>query len=305
MGIGAVLAGLVGGFSTIVYPDNMGLLRTTRVGSRFGTAAAGVLLIVLGACVKFDMLLVLVPLPVVSAVATLLFGVVFMHGVHMLASVQWDDRKLMVAGLAMLIGLGGLFIAPDVMQTMPVVVRLLVQQPVISGGLPRWWCSTRCCAPSRRRRRRSTCRRRRSPSSTSSIKQIDVRKDDGQRQENPNRCRTEERAGTEGKEHFGCSLDQGGGQRDTRRRRARELQPGRGPEDGFPGVPGQLERDFREQGQGEEEAEAETVKRRRVPNWNALQLSWFRAFLGGGPASTPDQVRGRLGPERALVSAEP
>ncbi|HLH92712.1 MAG TPA: solute carrier family 23 protein [Xanthobacteraceae bacterium] len=135
MGIGAVLAGLVGGFSTIVYPDNMGLLRTTRVGSRFGTAAAGVLLIVLGACVKFDMLLVLVPLPVVSAVATLLFGVVFMHGVHMLASVQWDDRKLMAAGLAMLIGLGGLFIAPDVMGTMPVVVRLLVQQPVISGGV--------------------------------------------------------------------------------------------------------------------------------------------------------------------------
>jgi xanthine/uracil permease len=58
-----------------------------------------------------------------------------MHGVHMLSSVQWDDRKLMVAGLAMLIGLGGLFIAPDVMATMPVVVRLLVQQPVISGGL--------------------------------------------------------------------------------------------------------------------------------------------------------------------------
>lgn len=135
MGIGAVLAGLVGGFSTIVYPDNMGMLRTTRVGSRFGTAAAGALLIVLGACVKFDMLLVVVPLPVVSAAATLLFGVVFMHGVHMLATVQWDDRKLMVAGLAMLIGLGGLFISPDVMQTMPVIVRLLVQQPVISGGL--------------------------------------------------------------------------------------------------------------------------------------------------------------------------
>jgi xanthine/uracil permease len=81
------------------------------------------------------MLLVVVPLPVVSAAATLLFGVVFMHGVHMLSAVQWDDRKLMTAGLSVLIGLGGLFIAPDVMQTMPVIVRLLVQQPVISGGL--------------------------------------------------------------------------------------------------------------------------------------------------------------------------
>jgi xanthine/uracil permease len=135
MGIGAVLAGLVGGFSTIAYPDNIGMLRTTRVGTRFATATAGILLIVLGACVKFDMLLVVVPLPVVSAAATLLFGVVFMHGVHMLAAVDWDDRKLMIAGLAILIGLGGLFITADVIQAMPLIVRLLVQQPVISGGL--------------------------------------------------------------------------------------------------------------------------------------------------------------------------
>jgi xanthine/uracil permease len=135
MGLGAVLGGLVGGFSTIAYPDNIGMLRTTRVGSRYVTLAAGVLLIVLGACVKFDMLLVVVPLPVISAAATLLFGVVFMHGVHMLATVQWDDRKLIAAGLAILVGLGGLFITPEVMAAMPLMARLLLQQPVISGGL--------------------------------------------------------------------------------------------------------------------------------------------------------------------------
>ena len=133
--IGSALAGIVGGFSTIVYPDNMGMLRTTRVGSRYATLAAGLILIVLGACIKFDMLLVLVPQPVVSAAATLLFGVVFMHGVQMLANVQWDDRQFAVAGLAVLVGLGGLFVSPEVLQTMPLGARLFVQQPVISGGL--------------------------------------------------------------------------------------------------------------------------------------------------------------------------
>jgi xanthine/uracil permease len=133
--LGSVLAGIVGGFSTIVYPDNIGMLRATRVGSRYATLAAGVLLIVLGGCVKFDMLWVLVPLPVLSAAATLLFGIVFMHGVHILANVDWDDRKLIAAGLAFLIGLGGLFVAPEVLQSMPLMVRLIVQQPVISGGL--------------------------------------------------------------------------------------------------------------------------------------------------------------------------
>lgn len=133
--LGSVVAAVWGGFSTIAYPDNIGILRATRVGSRFVTLAAGVLLIVLGSCVKFDMLLVVVPIPVISAAATLLFGIVFMHGVHILEQVEWDDRRLIAAGLAFLIGLGGLFISPDVIHAMPLLLQLVLQQPVISGGL--------------------------------------------------------------------------------------------------------------------------------------------------------------------------
>jgi xanthine/uracil permease len=133
--LGSVVAGVLGGFSTIVYPDNIGMLRATRVGSRYATLAAGILLIALGGCIKFDMLLVLVPLPVISAAATLLFGIVFMHGVHILAQIEWDDRQLIAAGLAFIAGLGGLFVTPEVMQAMPLTLRLLVQQPVILGGL--------------------------------------------------------------------------------------------------------------------------------------------------------------------------
>ncbi len=133
--LGSVVAAVWGGFSTIAYPDNIGILRATRVGSRFVTLAAGFLLIVLGGCVKFDMLLVVVPVPVISAAATLLFGIVFMHGVHILAQVEWDDRQLIVSGLAFLTGLGGLFISPEVIHAMPLMLQLVVQQPVISGGL--------------------------------------------------------------------------------------------------------------------------------------------------------------------------
>jgi xanthine/uracil permease len=135
IGLGGVLAGLVGGFSTIVYPDNIGMLRTTRVASRYATLAAGVLLIVLGSSIKFDLLLVVVPLPVLSAAATLLFGIVLMHGVHVLAKVDWDERKFIVAGLAMLVALGGMFLSPEVLAQMPLLVRLVITQPVISGGL--------------------------------------------------------------------------------------------------------------------------------------------------------------------------
>lgn len=135
VGIGTVLVGIVGGFSTIVYPDNIGLMRTTRVGSRYATMTAGILLIVLGGCVKFDMLLVVVPTPVLSASATLLFGIVFMQGVQMLGRVNWDDRAFIAAGLAIMVGIGGLFVPPDALNQMPLWLRLVVQQPVISGGL--------------------------------------------------------------------------------------------------------------------------------------------------------------------------
>jgi xanthine/uracil permease len=133
--LGAVVAALFGGFSTIAYPDNIGMLRATRVGSRYATLAAGVLLVLLGACVKFDMMLVLVPSSVISAAATLLFGIVFMHGVGMLASVKWDDRNLISAGLGFLVGLGGLFVSPDTLKAIPLLARLILQQPVISGGI--------------------------------------------------------------------------------------------------------------------------------------------------------------------------
>jgi xanthine/uracil permease len=135
VGLGAVVAGLCGGFSTIAYPDNIGILRATRVGSRYATLTAGIFLIVLGGCVKFDMLLVLIPLPVISAAATLLFGIVFMHCVHILSQIEWDDRKLICTGLAFVIGLGGLFVSPAVMSAMPLMLQLVIQQPAISGGL--------------------------------------------------------------------------------------------------------------------------------------------------------------------------
>jgi xanthine/uracil permease len=78
---------------------------------------------------------VVIPSAVISAAATLLFGIVFMHGVGMLARVEWDDRCLIAAGLGLLVGLGGLFIAPDTLKVMPLIARLVLQQPVISGGL--------------------------------------------------------------------------------------------------------------------------------------------------------------------------
>lgn len=134
--IGGMLASVLGTYSTYIYPDNIGLLRTTRVGSRFATLTAGVMLILLGSCIKFDMLLVLVPTPVLAAIATLLFGVVMMHAIQHLSQVEWDDRNLLIAGFSLLLGLGALFVVGEAYQALPLVVRILLKQSVVVGGLP-------------------------------------------------------------------------------------------------------------------------------------------------------------------------
>ena len=133
---GGMLASVLGTYSTYIYPDNVGLLRYTRVGSRYATLACGVLLILLGSCVKFDMLLVLVPTPVLAAIATVLFGIVMMHAIQHLSHVEWDDRNLIIAGFSLLLGMGGLFVAGEAYQAMPLVVRILLKQAVVVGGIP-------------------------------------------------------------------------------------------------------------------------------------------------------------------------
>src|SRR5205807_3700221 len=100
--LGGMIASVLGTFSTFTYPDNIALLRSTRVASRFAVLAAGVLLVLLGSCVKLDMLLVLVPSPVLSALATMLFGIIVVHAIQHLAPVEWDDTKLIIAGFALL-----------------------------------------------------------------------------------------------------------------------------------------------------------------------------------------------------------
>lgn len=133
--LGAILAAVVGTFSTTVYPDNMGMLRSTRVGSRYGTVAAGILLVVLGSCVKFDMLLVLVPTVVLAGIATVLFGIVMVHGIHLLAGIKWTDRNLIIAGTALMVGLGGLFVEPETAKLLPLTIQLILKQSAVTGGV--------------------------------------------------------------------------------------------------------------------------------------------------------------------------
>ena len=131
--IGAALAAAVGGFSTTSYPDCLGILKTSRVGSVRVTITTGAILLVLGFVLKFDSLFVAVPGSVLAAAATVMFGIVLASGIEMLGRVRWTPTNSIVLGFSFMLSLGGLFINPDTLKTYPPVIQSILGQPVLTG----------------------------------------------------------------------------------------------------------------------------------------------------------------------------
>jgi xanthine/uracil permease len=131
--LGSAVASMIGGFTHIPYPANVAMLRATGVASRQVTLATAVILILMGFCTKIDYFFVLLPVPVLAAAATVLFGIVFLHGVEMLAKVDWDHRSLTIAGFSLMTGFGTLFVEPRTLAQLPLFVNLMLRQPIIVG----------------------------------------------------------------------------------------------------------------------------------------------------------------------------
>ncbi|MEM7316125.1 MAG: solute carrier family 23 protein [Planctomycetota bacterium] len=105
-GIGCMLTGVFGGFSSTSYSENIGLIGLTRVGSRFVVQIGAVLLIALGFFAKFGALAAAIPGPVVGGLYCALFGLISAVGVQQLAKCDLNsNRNLYIAGLALFMGL--------------------------------------------------------------------------------------------------------------------------------------------------------------------------------------------------------
>jgi uracil-xanthine permease len=105
-GVGCFLAGVLGGFSSTSYSENIGLVGLTKVGSRYVVEIGAVILIVLGFFGKFGALAAAIPEPVVGGLYCVMFGLISAVGVQQLAKADLtSDRNLLIAGLSLFMGL--------------------------------------------------------------------------------------------------------------------------------------------------------------------------------------------------------
>ncbi len=105
-GLGCLFTGILGGFSSTSYSENIGLVGLTKVGSRYVVQIAGVLLILLGFFGKFGAFAASIPGPVVGGLYCVLFGLIAAIGAQQLSKADLSsDRNLFIAGFCLFMGL--------------------------------------------------------------------------------------------------------------------------------------------------------------------------------------------------------
>ncbi len=113
-GIGCALTGLLGGFSSTSYSENIGLVGLTKVASRYVVQLGAVMLIVLGIFGKFGAIASAIPQPVVGGLYCTMFGLISAVGVRQFAKADLQsDRNLFVGGFALFMGLSVAFYFSD------------------------------------------------------------------------------------------------------------------------------------------------------------------------------------------------
>lgn len=105
-GIACSITGLLGGFSSTSYSENVGLIGLTKVGSRRVVQVAACVLIVLGIFGKFGACAAAIPKPVVGGLYCVLFGLISAVGVRQFAKADLtSDRNLLIGGFSLFMGL--------------------------------------------------------------------------------------------------------------------------------------------------------------------------------------------------------
>lgn len=105
-GVACFTTGILGGFSSTSYSENVGLIGITKVASRHVVQVGSCILIFLGVFAKFGSFVSTIPQPVVGGLYCALFGLISAVGVQQLAQCDLNsDRNLMVAGFSIFMGL--------------------------------------------------------------------------------------------------------------------------------------------------------------------------------------------------------
>ncbi|AZO94846.1 solute carrier family 23 protein [Halocella sp. SP3-1] len=105
-GLGCLITGLLGGFASTSYTENIGLVGLTKVASRYVVNIGVVVLILLGIIGKFGGFIASIPMPIVGGLYITMFGLIAAIGLsHTAKADMSSQRNLMIIGFSLFMGL--------------------------------------------------------------------------------------------------------------------------------------------------------------------------------------------------------
>ncbi|SHJ98734.1 OHCU decarboxylase [Pseudonocardia thermophila] len=134
-GLATTIGGVFNSFPYTCFAENVGLVRLTRVKSRYVVAAAGVIMILIGLVPKAGAIVAGIPHPVLGGAALAMFATVAVVGFQTLSRVDFHDHRNVVI-VASSIGLA-LFVTvqPDVAKAVPEWAQIIFGSGITLGSI--------------------------------------------------------------------------------------------------------------------------------------------------------------------------
>ncbi|MFQ5627710.1 MAG: uracil-xanthine permease family protein [bacterium] len=105
-GLGCTLATIFGGLPCTSYTQNIGIIATTGVASRYVVRIAAGILLLYGLCPKFGALLVAMPRAVLGGVFVVVCGMIAMSGAKLISNAKSTTSNLLIAGTTLICAIG-------------------------------------------------------------------------------------------------------------------------------------------------------------------------------------------------------
>ncbi len=134
-GLATTLGGILNSFPYTCFAENVGLVRLTRIKSRYVVAAAGVIMIILGLLPKAAAIVAGIPHPVLGGAALAMFATVAVVGIQTLSRVDFHDHRNVVI-VATSLGLAMYVTAqPDVAKAVPEWAQIILGSGITLGSI--------------------------------------------------------------------------------------------------------------------------------------------------------------------------
>jgi OHCU decarboxylase len=134
-GLATTLGGILNSFPYTCFAENVGLVRLTRIKSRYVVAAAGVIMIILGLLPKAAAIVAGIPHPVLGGAAIAMFATVAVVGFQTLSRVDFHDHRNVVI-VATSVGLAMYVTAqPDVAKAVPEWAQIIFGSGITLGSI--------------------------------------------------------------------------------------------------------------------------------------------------------------------------